>query len=44
MFRAALDFINTRLQQRDQVASLLRTVNFWLIVCGYTRLLTVATM
>ena len=28
-FRAALDFINAHLQQRDQVASVLRTVDFW---------------
>ena len=28
MFRAALEFINVRLQQQDQVASMLRTVDF----------------
>ena len=28
-FRAALEFINAHLQQRDQVASVLRTVDFW---------------
>ena len=39
-FRAALDFINAHLLQLDQV---LRTVDFWLIVCGDTRVLTVAT-
>ena len=30
-FQATLEFIN--LQQCDQVASVLRTVDFWLIVC-----------
>ena len=43
MFRTTLDFINAHLQQRDQVASVLRTVDFWLIVCGNTCVLTVAT-
>ena len=42
-FRAALEFINAHLQQRDQVARELRTVDFWLIVCGDTRVLSVAT-
>ena len=43
MFRAALDFINAHLQQRDQVTSVLRTVDFWLVVGGDTRVLHVAT-
>ena len=42
--RAALDFINVHLQQRDQVTSILRTVDFWLVVCRDTRVLTVTTM
>ena len=42
-FQAALEFINAHLQQRDQVASKIRTVDFWLIVCGDTHVLTVAT-
>ena len=42
-FRAALEFTNAHLQQRDQVASKLRTVDFWLLVRGNTRVLTVAT-
>ena len=29
MFHAALDFINAHLQQRDQVASILHTVDIW---------------
>ena len=32
-FQAALEFINAHLQQCDQVTSVLRTVDFWLIVC-----------
>ena len=40
--RATLKFINAHLQQRDQVATKLRTVDFWLIVCGDTCVLTVA--
>ena len=34
--RPSLEFINAHLQQRDEVASELRTVDFWLmlIVCG----------
>ena len=42
-FRATLEFINAHIQQQDQVVSKLRTVDFWLIVCGDTRVLTVAT-
>ena len=42
-FRAALEFINAHLQQRDQVTSVLHTVGFWLMVCGGIRVLTVAT-
>ena len=41
-FWAALEFINAHLPQRDQVASVLRTVDFSLIVCGNTRILTEA--
>ena len=37
------EFINAHLQQRDQVASELRTVDFWLIVCEDPRVLTVPT-
>ena len=29
MFRAALEFINAHLQQRDQFASILCTLDFW---------------
>ena len=43
-FRATLDFINAHLQQQDQVISIFCTVDFWLIVCGDIRVLTVATM
>ena len=42
-FRVTLEFINVHLQQQGQVASKLRIVDFWLIVCGDSRVLTVAT-
>ena len=42
-FGKTVSFINAHLQQRDQVASELRTVDSWLIVCGDSRVLTVAT-
>ena len=42
-FLATLEFINVHLQQWDQVASELRTADFWLIVCGDSCVLTVAT-
>ena len=34
-------FINAHLQQRDQVVSLLHTVDFWLIVCWNSRVLAI---
>ena len=38
-----MQFKIAHLQQLDQVASVLHTVDFWLIVCGNTHVLTMAT-